>query len=112
MMALNDAQLALEAVKRELAQSRLFKDGAAMIAQLRTVEHYLGETVHERWERNGGGIWEGADAKSLEKVKLAEFAGHKREGHRAFEEKVSTPLDELTRLLHGELFGVPERSKE
>jgi len=110
MMALNDAQLTLEAVKRELAESRLFSDPAAMIAHLRTVEHYLGETVHKRWEGGGGGIWEGVDRKALEAVNLVEFAGHKNEGHRAFEDNVSTPLDDLTRLLHAELFGVPERS--
>lgn len=111
MMALNDSQLALEAVKRELAESRLFKDPAEMIAQLRKVEEYLGETVHRRWEKSGGGIWEGADAKALEDLNLAEFAGHLTEGHGAFQEKVWAPLNELTRLLHGELFGVPERRR-
>ncbi len=110
MMALNDAQLSLEAVKKELAESRLFKDPTAMIAQLRTVEHYLGGTVYKRWEESGGGIWEGADTEALRDVKLVEFAGHKHEGYRAFEEKVSKPLDDLTRLLHAELFGAPKRS--
>jgi len=105
LMALNQAQLSLEAVKRELAESRLFQDPETVIQRLGTVERYLGETVLERWEAYGGRVWEGTDSGTLRDVQLADFIGHKSNGYLEFEENVSIPLDEITMALHAELFG-------
>lgn len=108
MMALNDAQLSLEALKRELSQSDLFKERIKMVGLLAKPERYLNKCVHERWEDFGGAIWEGTTAAVLENLKLVEFAGHEA-GYRAFEENVSDPLRCLTKLMHEELFGQPSR---
>jgi hypothetical protein len=45
----NRAQLSLEAIKRELNESNLFKDSMEIVCQLAAAEQWLSD-VHERWE--------------------------------------------------------------
>jgi hypothetical protein len=107
MAILNDAQLSLEAVQRELSESHLFDRWEEMWHELRIAEHYLGECVHDPWERYGGVIWEGAGTEDVERLQLVRFAGHWGEGHHDFRDKVSDHLEKLADLVHEELFREP-----
>lgn len=107
MLALNDAQLTLEAVKREVAESHLFRDPSRLQEYLRLAEEFLADVL-TNWERHGGGIWAGATPEAVAWLDLARFAGPKKD-HPEFRDKVATALDAFTRELHRELTA-PEAS--
>jgi hypothetical protein len=67
--------------------------------KLRTAEHYINTNVLDRWEANGGDVWEDADPRVYVKLGLREFVGDD------FRKNVRFQLDELTEEMHKELFG-------
>jgi hypothetical protein len=104
MIELNDAQLLLETFNRENAESSLFDEWPAMALPISVAENYLHE-VHERWEERGGNIWAGASASAIEELELVRLIGKKRDARSEFENLLSEPLDEITVILHRELYG-------
>lgn len=109
MAALNEAQLSFETIARELEQSGLFRNLFDIVDQLRTAENYLNKCVVAKWQSNGGEVWEGAGASELAGLELDKFIGGHHDGFAAFENRVSTPLDQITDALHEELFGKPTK---
>ena len=96
MSALNDAQLSLEAIKREVDESRLFISKKEIVAELVIAEKYLTRDIHDRWEEAGGLVWEGSAPESLRPLALVEsFIGRESDGHREFEMGFSDPLRRL-----------------
>jgi len=98
MAKLNDAQLQLEAIAREMEESHLFKRKSPIKEKLRDVEHYINTSVLDLWEAHGGKVWEGADPIICNDLGLQDF-------EKNFRCKVRKPMDELTKELHRELFG-------
>jgi hypothetical protein len=107
MGRLIEAQLSFEARRRELEQSDLFKDVEVVCDMLARAEQYLNKSVIAKWEHHGGAIVEGADAAALDALGLTPFIGYAHDGFHAFQTKISVPLDDLTRVLHDEIFGEP-----
>lgn len=101
MLALNDAQLTLEAVKREVAESHLFRDPSRLQEHLRMAEEFLGDVL-KKWERYGGEIWAGATPEAVASLDLVTFAGP-RKYYPKFGNQVATALNAFTRALHEEL---------
>jgi hypothetical protein len=111
MTALNEAQLGLEAIKREVKESRLFiRNLDDIVDPLDTAETFLGKVL-KPWEIGGGKVWEGSRSSTLASLDLERFIGDKRV-FPDFETNVSKPLDTLTDSLHAELFGKPPSSKD
>jgi hypothetical protein len=99
MAILNDAQLRLEAIVREIDQSDLFDKKRLIMQRLRIAEDYINKNVLDLWEANGGDVWEGADPTVYMKLRLKEFVAA------GFKKNVRIQLDELTKEMHKELFG-------
>jgi hypothetical protein len=98
MAKLSDAQLQLEAIVREIDESQLFKCKGPIKEKLRSVEHYINRSMLDRWEALGGKVWEGADPKICNGLRLQDFEAN-------FHDEVRVRMDELTKDLHRELFG-------
>jgi hypothetical protein len=98
MAKLSDAQLQLEAIVREIDESHLFKPESPIKENLRKVEHHINRSMLDRWEALGGKVWEGADPKICNGLRLQDF-------ERNFHDEVRVRMDELTKELHLELFG-------
>ena len=98
MAKLSDAQLQLEAIVREINESHLFKPESPIKEKLEKVETYINHSMLDRWEAFGGKIWEGADPKICNDLRLQDF-------EKNFRDEVRVRMDDLTKELHRELFG-------
>jgi hypothetical protein len=98
MARLIDAQLRFEAIRREVAQSDLFRDKEGVLRQLGCAEDYINKSVVENWERHGGKVWTGAPPTVIESLGLQPFIAD------GFKRHISDPLDILTDLMQRELF--------
>ena len=101
MLALNRAQLTLEAVKREVKESQLFRDPPTLAKYLEMAEVFLGDVL-KKWERHGGEIWAGATPEAVSSLDIASFVGETNQ-YPQFKSQVSMALDAFTKALHDEL---------
>jgi hypothetical protein len=104
LSSLNQAQLALEQVKRDAGQSRLFSD--SILRQLQTIESYINVVVVEKWERHGPKLRDGSPVTLIDDLGLMDFVAYQSE---TFERCVSEPLRQITKYLNEQMYGKPRR---
>jgi hypothetical protein len=100
---LNDHQLGIEAVAREIPHSGLFRDPDTAVSSLRCAEDFINKSAIRTWEHTGGQLWPGRDVSFANLRGLDEFIGRKRDGFGQFEQWVSTPLDRFIEQISQEI---------
>jgi hypothetical protein len=101
MRILNEAQLSLERIKREIeARPCIFQSHEQILDSLRTLEKYIGDVV-EDWEDHGESVRSGASSESFSSLKnLTRFLGGANLG---FRKCAAEPLDTLVIKIRAEV---------
>lgn len=102
MRLLNEAQLSLERIKREVeARPSMFPGKPEISEALRTVEKYIHDVIKD-WETHGEAIRAGASGDSFQSLQnLLQFLGSAKCG---FGENAARRMDTLEKAIRAQLF--------
>jgi hypothetical protein len=89
MKALNQAQLSLELIAREMRSHPAFQSVPTLCTAVETAEKYVGQVLDD-WEKNGAALLAGDSSVALKLSNLQSFLD---DSDRSFEAGAATPMD-------------------